>query len=247
MWWMLSSISLYFVLCLSDGAVSERDNTDVLISKKAALCCRHNSPTLTLPPLHEKPYGTDIFKCLLTITYKNNARNNVLHDSVTCATLNICCFTASYPNPPMLDAAVPSPNTLLAVEPMLLVNEGLEPNDAALPNAGEPPKEGGLPNTGAVPNPATEQKTEKCLQLYDIQGNITYTGSKKTKQYFEHFLHCSRVNTVTKMCLACCALLIWNKIHNDRMNTQAQSPRGTERVRGERVYWNYSLATSVVQ
>lgn len=57
----------------------------------------------------------------------------------------------------MLEAAVPSPNTLPAVEPMLLLNEGLEPNDAAVPNAGEPPKEGGLPNTGALPKAPTER------------------------------------------------------------------------------------------
>lgn len=56
----------------------------------------------------------------------------------------------------MLEADVPSPNTLPAVEPMLLAKEGLEPNAAAPPNAGEPPKEGGLPNTGADPKPAIE-------------------------------------------------------------------------------------------
>lgn len=55
------------------------------------------------------------------------------------------------PNPPMLAAAVPSPNTLPAEEPMALLKEGLEPNDAAAPNDGETPKEGGLPNTGALP------------------------------------------------------------------------------------------------
>lgn len=68
------------------------------------------------------------------------------------------------PNPPMLDAAVPSPNTLPAEEPMLLLKEGLEPNDAPPPNAGEPPKEGGLPNTGALPKPpgfAGEEKDPK--------------------------------------------------------------------------------------
>lgn len=57
------------------------------------------------------------------------------------------------PNPPMLAAAVPSPNTLPADDPMGLLNEGLEPKDAPAPNAGEPPKEGGLPNTGALPKP----------------------------------------------------------------------------------------------
>lgn len=57
----------------------------------------------------------------------------------------------------MLEAAVPSPNTLLAEEPMGLLKEGLEPNDAPPPNAGEPPKDGGLPNTGALPKPPVER------------------------------------------------------------------------------------------
>lgn len=57
------------------------------------------------------------------------------------------------PNPPMLEAAVPSPNTLPAEEPIALLNDGADPNAAAPPNAGEPPKEGGLPNTGALPKP----------------------------------------------------------------------------------------------
>lgn len=60
----------------------------------------------------------------------------------------------------MLAAAVPSPNTLPAEEPMLLVNEGLEPNDAVAPNDGETPKEGGLPNTGALPKPPVEGKMD---------------------------------------------------------------------------------------
>lgn len=57
----------------------------------------------------------------------------------------------------MLEAAVPSPNTLPGEAPRLLLNVGLEPNDAAPPNAGEPPKEGGLPKTGALPNPPVQK------------------------------------------------------------------------------------------
>lgn len=53
----------------------------------------------------------------------------------------------------MLEAAVPSPNTLPPDEPMLLVKVAPEPNDAPPPNAGELPKDGGLPNTGALPKP----------------------------------------------------------------------------------------------
>lgn len=59
----------------------------------------------------------------------------------------------SYPNPPMLAAAVPSPNTLLAEGAMVLLKEGLEPNDAPVPNEGATPKEGRLPNTGGLPKP----------------------------------------------------------------------------------------------
>ena len=58
----------------------------------------------------------------------------------------------------MLEAAVPSPNTFPAEEPMLPLKEALEPNDAAPPNAGELPKEGGLPNTGALPKPTVERE-----------------------------------------------------------------------------------------
>lgn len=58
----------------------------------------------------------------------------------------------------MLEAAVPSPNTLLAGDAKALLKEGLEPNDAVLPNAGEPPKEGVLPNTGALAKPPAEEK-----------------------------------------------------------------------------------------
>ena len=47
---------------------------------------------------------------------------------------------------------------------MLLLNEGLAPNDAAPPNAGELPKEGGLPNTGALPNPPAEGKSINSLK-----------------------------------------------------------------------------------
>lgn len=67
----------------------------------------------------------------------------------------------------MLDAAVPSPNTLPAEEAMLLLKEGLEPNDAPPPNAGEPPKEGGLPNTGALPKPPGFAGDEKDPKPWD--------------------------------------------------------------------------------
>ncbi len=63
----------------------------------------------------------------------------------------------------MLEAAVPSPNTLPAEEPMLLLKEAFEPKDAAPPNAGELPKEGGLPNTGALPKPPIEVKQINVL------------------------------------------------------------------------------------
>lgn len=71
------------------------------------------------------------------------------------------------PNPPMLEAAVPSPNTLPAEGPMALLKPGLEPNDAAAPNAGEPPKEGGLPNTGALPKPPGFVGVEKEPKPWD--------------------------------------------------------------------------------
>lgn len=57
------------------------------------------------------------------------------------------------PNPPVLAAAVPSPNTLPPVEPRGLVKVGAEPNAGTPPNPGDPPKVGGLPNTGAAPKP----------------------------------------------------------------------------------------------
>lgn len=65
---------------------------------------------------------------------------------------------SSYPKPPMLEAAVPSPNTFPAEELMALLKAGLWPNDAVEPNAGELPKAGGLPNTGALPNPPVERQ-----------------------------------------------------------------------------------------
>lgn len=64
----------------------------------------------------------------------------------------------------MLEAAVPSPNTLPAEEAMVLLKEGLVPNAAPPPNAGELPKEGGLPNTGALPKPPVEGEINKCLK-----------------------------------------------------------------------------------
>lgn len=39
------------------------------------------------------------------------------------------------PNPPMLEAVVPSPNTLLAEGTIGLAKEGVDPNDAPPPKA----------------------------------------------------------------------------------------------------------------
>lgn len=64
----------------------------------------------------------------------------------------------------MLEAAVPSPNTLPAEGTMLLGKEGLEPNVAPVPNAWELPKEGGLPNTGALPKPPVVGERDKRLK-----------------------------------------------------------------------------------
>lgn len=74
----------------------------------------------------------------------------------------------------MLEAAVPSPNTLLVVEPMALLKPGLWPNDAVEPKAGELPKAGGLPNTGALPKlPGGKNKQTTapayCLILMMLQ------------------------------------------------------------------------------
>lgn len=76
----------------------------------------------------------------------------------------------------MLEAAVPSPNTLPADELMLLLNEALEPKAAPPPNAGELPKEGGLPNTGALPKPPVEGKVYRWLReglQMEVVGCIT--------------------------------------------------------------------------
>lgn len=66
----------------------------------------------------------------------------------------------------MLDAAVPSPNTLPPDDPNGLLKEVPAPNAAALPNAGELPKAGGLPNTGALPKPpgfvGVEKEPKPC-------------------------------------------------------------------------------------
>lgn len=59
---------------------------------------------------------------------------------------------------------MPSPNTLLAEEPMGLLKDGAEPNAADPPNAGEPPKAGGLPNTGALPKPPVGVQRERCVR-----------------------------------------------------------------------------------
>lgn len=71
------------------------------------------------------------------------------------------------PNPPMLEAAVPSPNTLPAEEPMAPLKEALEPNVAPPPNAGGLPKEGGLPKTGALPKPPALAGVEKEPNPWD--------------------------------------------------------------------------------
>lgn len=65
------------------------------------------------------------------------------------------------PNPPTLEAVVPSPNTFPEEPPSGLLKEGAEPNPAVAPNAGDPPKVGGLPNTGALPKPAGLVGVEK--------------------------------------------------------------------------------------
>lgn len=145
---------LHFTLRLSDGAVGEKDNTDVRFFKKSCSMLSAQFSYPDPPPLSlQKAWWNWHFQ---TLADHINEINDVLHDSVTQWLCHLFCFTASYPNPPMLEADVPSPNTLPAVEPMLLAKEGLEPNAAAPPNAGEPPKEGGLPNTGADPKPAIE-------------------------------------------------------------------------------------------
>lgn len=72
----------------------------------------------------------------------------------------------SYPNPPALAAAVPSPNTLPPVEPRGLEKVGADPNAGDPPKEGELPKAGGLPNTGAAPKPP-EQNRGKRRQEQD--------------------------------------------------------------------------------
>lgn len=67
----------------------------------------------------------------------------------------------------MLDAAVPSPNTLPVEEPMLLLKDGLAPNDADAPKDGLEPKAGGLPNTGALPKPPGFVGVEKEPNPWD--------------------------------------------------------------------------------
>lgn len=77
----------------------------------------------------------------------------------------------SYPNPPMLEAAVPSPKTLPADEGMLPLKEGLAPNAAAPPNAGGLPKEGGLPNTGPLPKPPVEKGSGGAFKKFGKERN----------------------------------------------------------------------------
>ena len=83
----------------------------------------------------------------------------------------------------MLEAAVPSPNTFPAEEPMGLLNEGFEPNDAVPPNAGEPPKEGGLPNTGALAKPPAERKEgNRFYKRVEQLVGMIYKKKKKKKR-----------------------------------------------------------------
>lgn len=65
----------------------------------------------------------------------------------------------------MFEAAVPSPNTFPVEEPMGLLKEGLEPNEAVPPKAGEPPNEGGLPKTGALPKPPADEEESFVTRL----------------------------------------------------------------------------------
>lgn len=67
----------------------------------------------------------------------------------------------------MLEAAVPSPNTLLVEEPMLLLKEGLWPKDDVPPNPGELPKEGALPKTGALPKPPVKGENRQVLKKWN--------------------------------------------------------------------------------
>lgn len=87
----------------------------------------------------------------------------------------------------MLAAAVPSPNTLLAVEPRVLLKEGLDPNDAAPPNAGVPPKDGGLPNTVLPPKPS--RLGNKCLKINKELIGSKYFKRDKKKLINLHSLH----------------------------------------------------------
>lgn len=79
----------------------------------------------------------------------------------------------------MLEAAVPSPNTLAVVEPMVLLKDALEPKDAVPPNAGELPKDGGLPKTGALPKPPVEGKIDKCLTSNKVLSTVHTMITKK--------------------------------------------------------------------
>lgn len=65
-----AALHLFYVLCLCDGALSERSQMFRVIKKKKKLlhaagkiCCS------SLPSvLHEKPGDTDVIKCLVTAT-----------------------------------------------------------------------------------------------------------------------------------------------------------------------------------
>lgn len=76
----------------------------------------------------------------------------------------------------MLEAAVPSPNTLPVEGPMVLLKAGLVPNDAVLPKDGELPKEGGLPNTGALPKPPVKWGSNRWVtnKSHDDNASIAF-------------------------------------------------------------------------
>lgn len=93
----------------------------------------------------------------------------------------------------MLDAAVPSPNTLPPDDPNGLLKEVPAPNAAALPNAGELPKAGGLPNTGALPKPPKRGTTER------LNGFVFYMPQLDHHRSFVH--RRSRSGTIECDCL----------------------------------------------
>lgn len=77
----------------------------------------------------------------------------------------------------MFEAAVPSPNTFPGEEPIGLLKEGVEPNEAVPPKAGEPPNEGGLLNTGALPKPPADEEESFVTGLRRTKKRLT-TGTR---------------------------------------------------------------------